>query len=88
MDHRHLSDEEIVPRGQELYERAVRPGLRSEDQGKFVAIDVLDGSYAVDDDEEEAFARASERAGAEALFYFARVGPDGAPVPAHRIGAF
>ena len=83
-----LAEEEIVPRGQEIYERAVRPELHPEDEGKFVVIDVLAGTYAVDDEEEEAFARASEQASSNALFFFARVGKGGTPAPAHRIGAF
>ncbi len=83
-----LPEEEIVPRGRKIYERDVRPRLRPEDEGKFVVIDVLDGEYALDDEEEEAFTRVSEKATSEALFYFARVGKDLAQVPAHRIGAF
>jgi repressor of nif and glnA expression len=71
-----LAEEEIVPRGQEIYERAVRPELHSEDEGKFVVIDVLAGTYA------------SEQASSNALFFFARVGKGGTPAPAHRIGAF
>ncbi len=88
MNHSRIPEEQIVPRGRELYERSVRPELRPEDEGKFVVIDVLGGGYAVEDDEEEAFARASGRAEPHALFFFARVGKNGAPVPAHRIGAF
>ena len=83
-----VPEEEIVPRGQEIYESSIRPGLLPQDEGKFVVIDVLGGGYAMDDEEEEAFARASEQASPEALFFFARVGQDGTPVPAHRIGAF
>lgn len=86
--HQGVPEEEIIPRGRELYERSVRPGLRPEDEGKFVVIDVLDGSYALDSDEEAAFARASERASPGTLFFFARVGENGVPAPAHRIGAF
>ena len=88
MDRPRIPEEVIVPRGREIYERAVRPVLGPEDGGKFVVIDVLGGGRAVDDDEEEAFVKASGQAEAEALFYFARVGADGAAVPAHRIGAF
>lgn len=88
MNHSRIPEEEIVPRGREIYERAVRPELRPEDEGKFVVIDVMGGGYAVDDYEEEAFARASKRAEPNALFFFARVGEDGTSVPAHRIGAF
>ena len=88
MNHSRIPEEQIVPRGREIYERSVRPELRPEDEGKFVVIDVRGGGYAVEDDEEEAFARASERTEPDALFFFARVGRNGAPVPAHRIGAF
>lgn len=87
MKYSHTTEEEIVPRGREFYERDVRPKLAADDEGKFVVIDVLSGRYAVDEHEEEAFARASERAGPETLFFFARVGSDGALMPAHRIGA-
>lgn len=46
MDYSHVLEEEIVPRGREIYERDVRPELRPEDEGKFVVIDVLGGGYA------------------------------------------
>ncbi len=36
--------------------------------GKFVAIDVIGGAYAVAGDEEEAFTRVSERAEPDTLF--------------------
>ena len=88
MNHSRIPEEQIVPRGREIYERSVRPELGPEDEGKFVVIDVIGGGYAVEDDEEEAFVRASGRAERDALFFFARVGKNGAPVPAHRIGAF
>lgn len=87
-ERRSIPEEEIVPRGREIYERLVRPKLHPQDEGKFVVIDVLGGGYAVDDEEEAAFSRAAENADPEALFFFARVGVDGAPAPAHRIGAF
>ena len=83
-----IPEEEIVPRGREIYERLVRPKLRPQDEGKFVVIDVQGGGHAIDDEEEAAFSKASENATSEALFFFARVGRDGAPAPAHRIGAF
>jgi hypothetical protein len=88
MDRPRIPEEGIVPRGLEIYERLVRPVLGPEDGGKFVVIDVLGGGRAVDDDEDEAFVNASGQAEVEALFYFARVGTDGAAVPAHRIRAF
>jgi len=80
------SEERIVPRGREIYERRVRPGLRQEDEGSFVVIDVESGDYEVAADEEEAFARVEARRQG-AVFFFSRVGPGGEAVPAHRIGA-
>lgn len=80
------SEEQIVPRGREIYERRVRPELGQEDEGAFVVIDVESGDYEVAADEEEAFARVEARRQG-AVFFFSRVGPGGEAVPAHRIGA-
>jgi hypothetical protein len=80
------SVERIVPRGQEIYEHRVRPRLRQEDEGAFVAIDVESGDCAIASDEEEASARVEARRQG-AVFFFSRVGPGGEAVPAHRIGA-
>jgi hypothetical protein len=86
MDDIRGSEERIVPRGREIYERRVRPELRQEDEGTFVVIEVESGDYEVAADEEEAFTRLeARRQGAE--FFFCRVGPGGEAVPAHRIGA-
>ena len=43
--------EEFARRGQDLYERAVRPHVGSEDDGKFVAIDIETGTYEMDRDD-------------------------------------
>ena len=40
--------DEFARRGQEVYERVVRPGLRPEDDGKFVAVDIETADYEVD----------------------------------------
>jgi hypothetical protein len=80
------SVERIVPRGREIYERRVRPGLRQEDEGAFVVIDVESGDYAIASDEEEALARVEARH-PNGVFFFSRVGPGGEAAPAHRIGA-
>ncbi len=85
MDGSRTPKESIVPRGQEIYERRVRPRLGPKDEGAFVVIDVQSGDYEVAADEEEAFARAEARH-PDALFFFSRVGPGGEPAPAHRIG--
>src|SRR5919112_5226641 len=86
MDDARRSEERIVPRGREIYERRVRPGLRQEDEGAFVVIDVDSGDYEVAADEEEAFTRVQARRQGT-VFFFSRVGPGGEAVPAHRIGA-
>ncbi len=39
--------EEIARLGQEAYERCVRPALRPEDAGKFVAIDIRTDEYSI-----------------------------------------
>ncbi|MBY0523553.1 MAG: hypothetical protein K2R98_09135 [Gemmataceae bacterium] len=53
----HLSREELARRGEETFTRQVRPTLRPEDDGKFVAIDVESGNFEVDEDEYAAVAR-------------------------------
>jgi hypothetical protein len=86
VDDMQRSVERIVPRGREIYEHRVRPGLGQEDEGAFVVIDVESGDYAIAADEEEAFARVEPRHPG-AVFFFSRVGLDGESAPAHRIGA-
>jgi len=45
------SREDVARRGDEIYEREVLPRLAPEDEGKFVLIDVITGSYEMDRDE-------------------------------------
>ena len=52
-----LSREELARRGDAAFAGQVRPALRPEDDGKFVAIDVESGTYEVDEDEHAAVAR-------------------------------
>ncbi len=42
---------EDARRGQEAFDRYVRPILQLEDDGKFVAIDIQSGSYEIDPDD-------------------------------------
>jgi hypothetical protein len=42
------SPEEFSSRGQEIYDRVVRPKLSPDDTDKFVAIDIESGSYVID----------------------------------------
>lgn len=56
-----LSREELARRGDDTFTRQVRPALRPEDNGKFVAIDVESDAYEVDEDEFVAVTRLHDR---------------------------
>jgi len=58
---RRYSKEEFARRGDAIYESAVRPHLKPDDNGKFVAVDIETGTYEVDADEYEACERLSAR---------------------------
>ena len=51
----HLADE--ARRGQEGFDRHVRPALRREDDGKFVAIDIATSDHEIDADDYAAIVR-------------------------------
>ena len=53
----HRTPEELARLGSEVFERRVRPMLRPEDDGKFVALDVQSGDYEVDEDDYAAVSR-------------------------------
>jgi hypothetical protein len=55
------SPEEVARLGKEIYERRVRPLLKPEDDGKFVAIDIATEEYEIDVNEWEAIARLRAR---------------------------
>ncbi|HJZ56514.1 MAG TPA: hypothetical protein VKE74_16230 [Gemmataceae bacterium] len=55
------SPEELARLGGEVFERCVRPSLRPEDDGKFVAVDVVSGEYEIDSDDYTAVARLRAR---------------------------
>lgn len=46
-----FSKEEFAQRGDEIYERMVRPQLKTGDEGKFVAIDIQTEAFEIDRDE-------------------------------------
>jgi len=48
---RRYSMEEFVSRGDSMYENVIRPQLKAGDNGKFAAIDIESGEFAVDADE-------------------------------------
>ncbi len=49
--------EELARLGGKIFDRNVRPALRSEDTGKFVAIDVETNDFEIDEDDYTAVAR-------------------------------
>lgn len=56
-----LSREELARRGDDAFTRQVRPALRPEDDGKFVAVDVESGAFEVDEDDHAAVSRLHRR---------------------------
>ena len=48
---RRYSKDEIADRGSEIYENDIRPQLAAKDVGKFLAIDIETGNYAISADE-------------------------------------
>lgn len=69
----HHSAEELARLGAEVFDRRVRPSLRPEDDGKFVAVDVASGEYEVDPDDYAAVTRLRARVPA-ADVWLARAG--------------
>ncbi len=46
-----LNPEELARLGVEVFDRPVKPGLHSEDDGKFVAVDIGSGDFELDFDD-------------------------------------
>jgi hypothetical protein len=67
------SKEEFARRGDEIYERAVRPRLGADDLGKFVVIDIERGDFEMDADELAASDRLLAR-NPDAQVWLTRVG--------------
>ncbi len=53
----HRTPEELGRLGAAAFERHVRPTLRTEDDGKFVAIDIVTGDHEIDKDDYTAVMR-------------------------------
>jgi len=69
----YYSKEEFARRGDEIYERAIRPHLVVGNEGKFVVIDIETGAYEIDADELAASDRLLARY-PEAQVWMTRVG--------------
>ena len=57
----HRTLDELASLGGEIFDRHVRPSLRPEDDGQFVAIDVESGAYEIDEDDYTAVMRLRSR---------------------------
>jgi hypothetical protein len=53
--------DELAALGRDIFDRQVRPALRPEDDGKFVAVDVETGDYQIDEDDYTAVIRLRSR---------------------------
>ncbi len=73
MPHPRFTTEEIVERGQLLYEQRIRHEVESESEGKFLVLDVESGLYEIDASDLEAMQRARAANPAAAL-YVVRIG--------------
>ncbi len=73
MSHPRYSSEEIVQRGQAIYDQQVRTEVEVIHPGKFLAIDVETMGYEVDTDELAAIQRAKAKH-PDAALYILRVG--------------
>ncbi|MDQ3813606.1 MAG: hypothetical protein M3347_06610 [Armatimonadota bacterium] len=78
---RRYSKEEFARRGNEIYERSVRPQVEEGNQGKIVAIDIETGAFEVADDVLTASDRLLARH-PDAQTWFVRIGQRGV----HRFG--
>jgi hypothetical protein len=70
---RRYSKDEFAHRGDTAYESTVRPRLKPDDEGRFVAIDIATSHFEIDDDELKACARLRARL-PEAQIWMVRVG--------------
>jgi hypothetical protein len=81
--------DEIARRGEEVYEREIRPRLGvaklAEHAGGYLVLDIESGDYAIAD-HALAATRALKRRKPDAVPYLMRVAPDGSARPAYRLG--
>ena len=78
---RRYSKEEFASRGDAIYEQEVHPQLKAGDEGRFAAIDIESGEFAIDADELKAGNKLRKRI-PDAQIWMVRVGHRSV----HRIG--
>ena len=81
LNKRRCSKEEFARRGDAIYEKEIRPQLKAADEGKFAAIDIETGEFAIDADELKAGNKLLKRI-PDAQIWMVRVGYR----TVHRIG--
>ena len=72
-----LSARELGRLGQEIYDRDLKAKLEPERNGEYVVVHVVNGDYAVDPDERQAYDAMREKY-PDDVFFFARIGSDAA----------
>lgn len=70
---RRYSKEEFARRGDVIYEKVVRPHLKTGDEGKFAAIDIETEAFAIDADELKACHKLRQRV-PDAQIWMVRIG--------------
>jgi hypothetical protein len=81
MSHPRYSAEEVVRRGEEIYQRDLRAKVETDHRGEFLVVDIETGDYEIDRDEVAALDRAMAR-NPNGARYILRVGYPAA----HRLG--
>ncbi len=73
MSHPRYTSEEIVERGEALYNQQIRAEVETGNEGKFLVLDIETGAYEVDEDELAAVQRAKAN-NSNAALYLMRIG--------------
>ena len=73
MSHPRYTSEEIVERGEALYNQQIRAEVETGNEGKFLVLDIETGTYEVDEDELAAVQRAKAKK-PNAVLYIMRIG--------------
>jgi hypothetical protein len=81
MPHPRYSSDEIVQRGQALYDQQIRSQVETPHKGKFLVLDIETGNYEIDVDELAALKRAKAK-NPDVALYILRVGSS----TAYRLG--
>jgi hypothetical protein len=73
VSHPRYTSNEIVQRGQVLYDQQIRRQVEASHKGKFLVLDIETGEYEIDADELAALKRAKAK-NPDAALYILRVG--------------